>query len=280
MENTAITAIKISAFRCFLTEQDKSPATIKKYIREVERFADFLQGNPVEKMQLLKYRDLLKENHKAQTVNGKLTAIHAYLDFAQLSVHKIKLLKVQRRPFLEESRELTEKEYYRLLSAAKKCSNKRLYLLLMTMCSTGIRVSELSYITVEAVKNGKAEVDLKGKNRFVVIPKELQKKLLQYTKEQEIEAGYIFRTRSGKPLDRSNICHDMKRLCESADVQPEKVFPHNLRHLFARSFYAVEKNLAHLADILGHSSIETTRIYVAASVKEHERLMQKMKLII
>ena len=187
---------------------------------------------------------------------------------------------LQRQAFLQESRELSKDEYERLLTAASAKKKERLYLLILTMGSTGVRISELLYITVEALKNGRAEICMKGKNRTVILQKELRKKLLQYAKEQGIESGHIFRTKSGKPLDRSNIYHDMKKLSNEAKVDSSKIFPHNLRHLFARTFYAIEKNLAHLADVLGHSRIETTRIYVAASVAAHEKILSQMKLVI
>ena len=180
----------------------------------------------------------------------------------------------------DDDRNLSEAEYKRLLKAAREKNNNRLYYVMLTLCATGIRVSELKFITLEAVKNGKAEINLKGKIRTIVLHKELIRKLKKYADEQGINSGYLFRTSSGKSLDRSNICHDMKKLCKTAKVNPKKVFPHNLRHLFAKSYYAIEKNLARLADILGHSSVETTRIYVATGKREHERILQQMKLII
>ena len=187
---------------------------------------------------------------------------------------------MQRRAFIDEKRELTEAEYRRLLSAAKAQGNNRMYCLLMTIAGTGIRISELRFITVKAVKKGRAEIRLKGKTRTILLTKELRSRLLKYISQCGISNGCVFRTRSGRPLDRSNVCHDMKKLCRDASVDPNKVFPHNLRHLFARVFYAVEKNLAHLADVLGHSSIETTRIYVAASAREYEKTLCRMRLII
>ena len=222
----------------------------------------------------------MKQRGKAQTVDRTLSSINAFLEFCGWQDCKIKLLKVQRKAFLDETRELSEAEYKQLLAAAQAKGNERLYLVMLTICGTGIRVSELQHITVEAAQTGRAEICMKGKNRTVLLQKELRTRLLKYAKELGINEGHIFRTRSGKPLDRTNICHDMKKLCASARVDSRKVFPHNLRHLFARSFYAIEKNLAHLADILGHSRIETTRIYVAASAAAHERILNKMRLIL
>ena len=193
---------------------------------------------------------------------------------------RLKFFRVQRRAFIDEKRELTEAEYRRLLSAAKAQGNNRMYCLLMTIAGTGIRISELRFITVKAVQKGRAEIRLKGKTRTILLTKELRSRLLKYISQCGISNGCVFRTRSGRPLDRSNVCHDMKKLCRDAAVDPNKVFPHNLRHLFARVFYAVEKNLAHLAVVLGHSSIETTRIYVAASAREYEKTLCRMRLII
>lgn len=271
---------KILLFKDYLTVNEKSHATIQKYIHEIQELHGFVQNNKITKELLLSYRVRLHETHKAQTVNGKLSAVNAFLEFIGQNAMKLKLLRVQRKAFIEENRELSEKEYKRLLNTALSRHNERLYLLMLTICGTGIRISELAYITVAAAKCGRAEISLKGKDRVVIIPKELCRKLLKYSLKNNIPQGCIFRTKNGNPIDRSNICHDMKKLCAAADVDPNKVFPHNLRHLFARSFYSVERNLAHLADILGHSSIETTRIYVAASAREHEKIISKMKLIV
>ncbi len=187
---------------------------------------------------------------------------------------------MQRQAFLNESRELSEAEYRQLLSTAQANGNERLYLIMLTLCGTGIRVSELPYITVEAAESGRAQIRMKGKIRTIILQKELRKRLKRYAKERGITNGHIFRTRSGRPLDRSNICHDMKKMCDETKIDSDKVFPHNLRHLFARTFYAIEKNLAHLADILGHSRIETTRIYVAVSAAAHERILNRMNLVV
>lgn len=270
----------LQSFKDVLYNNEKSRATIDKYVRSMERLSEFLEGRDISKELLIRYRDELLQKCKAQTVNGVLSAINAYLDYCGMSDMKMRLLRVQRQPFLEASRELSREEYKRLLSAARRRKDHRLYMLLLTLGSTGIRISELVFITVEAVRNGQAQINLKGKNRTVILQKELCSKLGMYVKKRGIKSGSIFQTRSGRPVDRSNICHDMKKLSLEAKVEPCKVFPHNLRRLFARAFYGIERNLAHLADVLGHSKIETTRIYVAVSANAHEKILNKMQLII
>ncbi|WP_343208932.1 tyrosine-type recombinase/integrase [Anaerolentibacter hominis] len=275
-----ITEKSIRAFEDSMYIDEKSRATIVKYVHAVKQLAGYLAGREMTKHKLLEYSDYLQKNRKAKTVNARLSAINNYLEFCGHPDRKIKLLKVQRQAFLEESRELSQTEYKRLLTAAQSRGNERLHLLMLTVCSTGIRIGELSYITLEAAEAGRAEISMKGKTRTVLLPKELRRRLIHYAAGQGITGGLLFRTKSGRPMDRSNICHDMKKLCSTANVDPRKVFPHNLRHLFARTFYAVEKNLSHLADVLGHSRIETTRIYVAVSAAAHERTINKMKLIL
>lgn len=274
-----ITEKRIQAFESYLYLNEKAKATVEKYVRAVQRLGNHLQGNGLTKKALMEYRDYLQTQMKPQTVNGVLSAVNCFLEFSGWADIKVKLLKVQRQVFIDESRELSEGEYRRLLVAAKASGNERLRMLMLTICGTGIRVSELPYITVEAGKSGRAEIHMKGKIRTIILQKELRLRLLAYAKKQGINSGHIFRTKSGKPLNRSNICHDMKKLCTMANVDPGKVFPHNLRHLFARTFYAVEKNLAHLADVLGHSRIETTRLYVAVSASAHERILNRMHLV-
>ena len=275
-----ITKLDMQAFKKYLYINEKAKATVDKYIYAIEKLAMFLNNREITKALILEYRSQMLLERKAQTVNGNLSAINGFLDFCGQADCKVKLLKIQRRAFLEESKELSQEEYKRLLNAAKAKGNKRLYFLMITLCATGIRISELRFITVDAVKTGRTEINMKGKNRTVILPKKLRNKLQQYIKEQNLKQGCIFQTITGKPLDRSNICHDMKKFWEEANVNPNKIFPHNLRHLFARTYYAIEKNLAHLADLLGHSCIETTRIYVAVSASQHERIMKKMRLII
>nr|WP_192924473.1 tyrosine-type recombinase/integrase [Butyricicoccus sp. BIOML-A1] len=266
-------------YRIYLTEHEKSHATIQKYVRELVWFLSFLQGEEPTKAKVLEYREQLQQSHHARTVNAKLSAIHSYLDYLGLAACKVRFLKIQHTVFVDDSRDLTEAEYHRLLDAAKRKKDSRLYHVMLAICTTGIRVSELSFLTVEALHKGKAEIRMKGKIRTILLTKELCRKLNAYAKEKGIRTGYLFCTRTGKPLDRSNICHDMKKLCRAARVNPEKVFPHNLRHLFANCYYAIKKNLAYLADILGHASVDTTRIYVAMGTREHERTLQRMHLI-
>lgn len=270
----------IREFESYLYLNERARTTVNKYVQSVRKLAEYLNGERVEKTRLLEYREYLLRQRKAQTVNGALSAINAFLDFCGERECRVRLLKVQRQAFLDEERELSEAEYRRLLAAALRCGNERLYLIMLTVCGTGIRISELPYITVEAAQGGRAQIRLKGKSRIIILQKKLRGRLLRYAAGQRIKSGYIFRTRSGRPIDRSNICHDMKKLCEAAGVDPGKVFPHNLRHLFARTFYAVERNLAHLADVLGHSRIETTRIYVAVSAAAHEKILEQMRLVI
>lgn len=288
----SITEKSIRAFRMRLEAAEKSPATIEKYVRAVRRFGEWLapgqsneHGNryshcrKLSKEALLEYRKELAAMYSAGTVNGHLSAINAYLEFIGRPDLRVGLLKVQRRAFVEECRELSEAEYRRLVSAAAGLGRRRLELVLVTLGGTGIRVSELEYITAEAVKTGRAEIRMKGKTRTILLEKKLQKKLHEYLKEEKIESGPVFRTKSGRPLDRSNLHHEMKKLCKEARVNPEKVFPHNFRHLFARVFFSIEKNIAHLADVLGHSRIETTRIYIATSAAAHGRVLSKMNLV-
>ena len=275
----SITRKSINAYKQYLLMAEKAHATITKYINEAERLAEYLNGNPLNKRALLEYRETLAENFSSRTVNTKLAAINGYLAFIGADEYKVHLLKVQRKAFIAENRELSAAEYKRLGNAADASGNDRLSLVMQTICATGIRISELRYITTDAIEKHHTEIRLKGKSRTVLIPNKLCKKLAEYAARQRIDTGAVFRTKGGKPLDRANVCHDMKRLCNAAHVERSKVFPHNLRHLFARAFYSIEKNLSHLADVLGHSSIETTRIYVAASSRQYERMLDKMKLI-
>ena len=275
-----VTRETIKDFENMLYLSEKSRSTVTKYSAALHRLRIYLAGKDITKQRRLEYRELLLQRNRAQTVNGALSAINAYLEFAGLPDCRVKLLKVQRRAFIDEDRELSGDEYRRLLRAAQARGSKRLYLIMLTLCSTGIRISELPFITAEAASTGRAEIRLKGKTRTVLLPRELRSRLKDYCRQQGIRSGCIFRTRSGRPMDRSNICHEMKRLCADARVDARKVFPHNFRHLFARSFFDIEKNLPHLADVLGHSSIETTRIYVAVSAATHEKTLSRMQLVI
>ena len=279
MEEIALTGQSIAAFREFLVENEKARATVEKYAREAERLRLSLDGAPVTKAGVLAYRERLQQQYTALTVNNKLSAVNAYLRFCGAEHCEVKLLKVQRRAFREEQRDLTESEYRRLLSTAKGRKDQRLYHVMLTICATGIRVSEVKYITVEAAYAGRAEISLKGKLRTILLPGKLCRKLKKYARRQKTASGEIFLTRSGKSLSRRQIWAEMKRLCKAAGVAPSKVFPHNLRHLFARTFYRVCRDVVKLADVLGHSSIETTRIYLISTGAEHANILRKMHLV-
>lgn len=264
----------------FLHEQEKARATITKYLNEAERLLAWLGGREISKGSLLSYKQYLVDNHSPAGVNAAISAVNNFLGFLNLPELRIKTVKMQRRVFSKSERDLTKAEYERLLVAAGKLKNQRLCLIMQTICATGIRVSELQYITVEAVAKGQAEIKLKGKIRTILLPKKLCKMLKQYAKRQNIRAGSVFITRGGKPVDRSNIWAEMKKLCAAAKVEPEKVFPHNLRHLFARVYYKMHKDIVRLADILGHSSINTTRIYTMESCETHRRQIQSLGLLV
>ena len=269
----------IDEFKEYLYCGERASSTVQKYLGSVKRLKDYLNGDKITKERLLEYREFLLTQHCPQTVNVEISAINAYLKFFKMDQMCLKLLRIQREVFLPENREITKDDYQKLLVTAKQQGKERLYFIMMTLAGTGIRISELKYITVEAISCGKAKIRMKGKTRTVLLPNKLCRMLGKYAKRKGIQSGHIFRTRSGKTVDRSNICHEMKEISEEAGVRKEKVFPHNFRHLFARLFYRIEKNLAHLADVLGHSRIETTRIYVAASAKDYERILNQMELI-
>ena len=280
MKGRFITAKKIAEFKEHLILEERSEITIEKYIRDVKAFTAYTQNTSVTKETVIAYKKHLQENYAARSVNSMLASINSLFAFLGWLDLKVKSLKLQQQVFCPEEKELTKAEYARLCRAAQNKHNERLNLILQTICGTGIRVSELQYITVEAVKQGEAVVNCKAKTRAVFIVKELKQKLLRYAAEQGIKSGMIFVTRTGKPISRTNIWREMKALCEEANVNPQKVFPHNLRHLFARVFYGIEKDIAKLADILGHSSINTTRIYIISTGTGHRHRMENMRLII
>lgn len=280
MKGRIITAKMIAEFKEHLVLEERSEITVEKYIRDVKAFAKYAQNNAVTKETVIAYKKHLQENYAVRSVNSMLASINSLLAFLGWPDLRVKSLKLQQQVFCPEEKELTKAEYTRLCRTAERKHNERLNLILQTICGTGIRVSELQYITVEAVKQGEAIVNCKAKMRSVFIVKELKQKLLRYAAEQNIKSGMIFVTRTGKPISRTNIWREMKALCEEANVNPQKVFPHNLRHLFARVFYGIEKDIAKLADILGHSSINTTRIYIISTGTEHRQRMENMRLII
>ena len=280
MKGRIITAKMIAEFKEHLILEERSEITVEKYIRDVKAFAKYAQNNAVTKETVIAYKKHLQENYAVRSVNSMLASINSLFAFLGWHDLKVKSLKLQQQVFCPEEKELTKAEYARLCRAAERKHNERLNLILQTICGTGIRVSELQYITVEAVKQGEAVVNCKAKTRSVFIVKELKQKLLRYAAEQGIKSGMIFVTRTGKPISRTNIWREMKALCEEANVNPQKVFPHNLRHIFARVFYGIEKDIAKLADILGHSSINTTRIYIISTGTGHRHRMENMWLII
>lgn len=281
MKGRILTSEAIQNFKKYLREEEKSENTIEKYMRDVWEFTTYMNGAEITKESVISYKDkLISKNYAVRSINSMLASLNSLFSFLNWMDCRVKSIKLQRQIYCPEEKELTKAEYMRLVNAAKQKGNERLNLILQTICGTGIRVSELQYITVEAVKNGEAIVSLKGKTRSVFIVKELKKKLLRYAAEQGITSGAIFITRTGKPMSRTNIWREMKNLCEYAGVNPQKVFPHNLRHLFARVFYSIEKDIVKLADILGHSSINTTRIYIISTGDEHRRRMENMRLIL
>lgn len=274
-----ITKELIKNFRRYLIEEEKAAATVEKYIRDINVFADWLGEKELDKETVLIYKENLTQNYAPASVNSVLSSLNSFFTFNEWYNLRVKNLKIQKQLFANKDNELTKEEYERLLTAAKSKGNEQLYFLMQTICSTGIRVSELCYITVESLKAQKAQINLKGKMRVVILPKELCKMLLKYSKEQKIASGSVFVSRNGKPLDRSNIWKMMKALCESAGVARAKVFPHNLRHLFARRFYSIQKDIVRLADILGHSSVNTTRIYTMETGETHRRQIQRLGLL-
>lgn len=263
-----------------------SDAIVALYQDETARITSvFLTTKRLDDFGITKHETLtlvlrVPTSHAPATVNSILAAVNGFFRFMGWKDIAVKLLKIQKALFCDERRELTRAEYARLVSAAQKVGNERLSLVMQTICATGTRVSELRFITVEAVTTGRAEICNKGKRRTVFLPGRLRRLLRKYLQKQKKNAGAVFTTRTGRPLDRSNIWRDMKALCESADVEPGKVFPLNLRHLFARTYYSLEKDLSRMADILGHSSVNTTRIYTMESGGVHQRQLERMGLII
>lgn len=280
MKDYQLTASGITAFGQHLRQEERAAATIEKYQRDMREFAAWLNGRAVTKEAALDWKEsLLRGGASPATVNGKLAALNSLFRFLGWDECRIKSLHLQRRVFREQSRELSREEYLRLLEAARSSGQERLELLMEAICSTGIRVSEVRYLTVEAVRGGQAVISLKGKIRTILLPGKLCRKLLRYTQKQKIASGEIFLARGGKSLSRKQIWREMKRLCQRAEVEPGKVFPHNLRHLFAVCFYRVCRDIVKLSDVLGHSSIETTRIYLLTTSAEHARYLDKLQLI-
>lgn len=274
-----ITQDLIEKFKYYLINEEKACATIEKYMRDIKAFFEWNSGSEFDKQKILNYKEYLIGKFAPASVNSVLSSLNSFFEFNNWHEMKVKMLRIQKQIFVQKDKELSKAEYERLLDAAKTKSNQRLYLLMQTICSSGIRVSELQYITVEAVRVRKATINCKGKMRIVILPKELCRILTEYAKSHNITSGSVFITKTGKPLDRSTIWKMMKALCESARVSKYKVFPHNLRHLFARTFYTLQKDVVRLADILGHSSVNTTRIYTMETGEIHRRQIQKLGLL-
>ncbi|NDO20275.1 tyrosine-type recombinase/integrase [Lachnospiraceae bacterium MD329] len=270
---------KIKGFESYLISEEKSKATVMKYTHDVTAFVQWLNGQQISKTVVQEYKQWLEGEYAPKSVNSILSSLNSFFEWIDHPEYRVKSLKIQQNAFIEPNRELTKAEYDMLLKTAYEQGKTRLYLVMQTICATGIRVSELAYITVDAVKNGVARIKCKGKNRVIFIPSKLCKMLQRYIREKNIRNGAVFVTRRGKPLNRSNLWAEMKRLCVKAGVLASKVFPHNLRHLFGKTYYAVYQDIVRLADILGHSSINTTRIYTAESGEVHRKRIQKLGLI-
>ena len=280
MDSHILTGGQLISFEHQLTSEEREQSTIEKYIREVRLFTRWLAGRPVVAETIAQWKNHLRdEGYKPETINSKLSALNKFFKFMGWQECRMKYLKIQRKLFRGTEKELTKAEYMRLLETANYFGKARLVLLIETICATGIRVSEVKYITTAAIRAGRADIALKGKVRTILLPGKLCRKLQKYAKRQKIASGELFLTRSGKGISRRQIWAEMKALCKKANVAPSKVFPHNLRHLFARTFYRVCRDVAKLADVLGHSSIETTRIYLISTGIEHARQLERLDLI-
>lgn len=281
MESKQIVPAQIAAFSELLMKAERSTGTIEKYRRDVQSFAAWLNGREVTREAAAGWKHYLQEQgYNPATINSMLVALNRFFDFMGWHICRVNTLKLQRRLFRSADRELTKEEYIHLIETAREKGKERLALLMETICATGIRVSEVQYITVEAARQGRTEISLKGKIRTILLPGKLCRKLLKYAKKQKTVSGEIFLTRNGTGLSRKQIWAEMKAICRLAGVAASKVFPHNLRHLFARTFYRISHDVAKLADLLGHSSIETTRIYLISTGSEHEKQLNRLQLII
>lgn len=279
MNTKLITDEIVQEFKHYMHEEEKSDNTIEKYMRDILLFHKWLGGRAVDKSVVLEYKKELCDRYAPTSVNSILSSLNALFIYMNWYELKVKTLKIQRLIFADKNRELTLSEYKRLLNAAKSGNNDRLYYLMQTIGSTGLRISELKYVSCEAVNAGQATISCKGKIRQVFLPKQLCKMLKEYIRQQKIKSGSVFVTRTGKPLDRSTIWKMLKKLSGIAKVAKSKVFPHNFRHLFAKTFYSKQKDIVRLADILGHSSIETTRIYTIESGDVHKMQLQQLGLL-
>lgn len=276
-----ITEEMLADFRNYMLEEERSKNTINKYLRDIRKLKDYAQGTEVTKSLVVEFKEklLYQDNYEISSINTFIIAINRFVEYMGWYDVKVRTYKIQKTTFVSDEKYLSKQEYERLVTAARKAGNIRLAMLLNTICATGIRISELKSFTVESVKRGKVVIHNKGKIRSILIPLELQKKLKCYIVQKKITKGIIFCTSSGKPMERSNIWREMKALCRQAGVEEKKVFPHNLRHLFAQCFYSLKKDLARLADVLGHSNIETTRIYIRTTYEEQRRQLELMHLV-
>lgn len=280
MREMQLSREKIIEYRNYLCAEERSTGTVDKYMRDLTAFMCWLDGRALTKELSTGWKAYLLSQHYAPvTINSMLAALNGLFRFLGWEECRVKFLKIQRRLFRDAGRELTKPEFQRLLTTAQANGQERLALLMETICTTGIRVSEVKYITVEAAKMGRTEISLKGKIRTILLPHKLANKLLRYATKNKTASGEIFLTGSGRSLSRQQIWAEMKDLCKRAGVEPSKVFPHNLRHLFATAFYQVCKDIVLLADVLGHSSIETTRIYLITSGAEHARQLEKLGFV-
>lgn len=280
MNQRIITAPLIESFSRYLLENEKSPATIDKYVRDVTAFMNNANGSAITKDLVIAYKHNITELYAVRSVNSMLSSINSFFEFMEWYDCKVKTIKLQQEIYWSEEKELTEEEYLLLVRTAEENGDKRLSLILQTICSSGIRISELSFVTVKAAKRGEAIVKCKGKTSKVFQLPELCKMLTAYAAENEINHGAIFVGKNGKPIHRTTVWREMKALCKTANISPSKVFPHNLRHVFAKVFYKLEKDIAKLADILGHSSINITRIYIMTTGDEHRKKIEQMKLLL
>lgn len=277
-----ITQEILSQYQEYLYDEEKSLATIQKYMRDLQKLLDYAAGREITKRLMIQYKEDLRDSNKYRTssINSFLVAANRLFEYLHWYEVRVKIFRVQKEVFEPENKNLTKEEYVKLVKTAEKLGKRRLAMIIQTICATGIRVSELSSITIESVKKGVADIYCKGKQRKVLITPNLQKKLMWYIRENNIDTGIVFQTSGGKAVNRSNIWREMKSLCVEAGVEKEKVYPHNLRHLFAKIFYKVEKDIAKLADVLGHSSIETTRIYIRTTSFEHQKQLDLMGLVV
>lgn len=276
-ESINISERAITEFAEYLYAKENAEATIRKYTSDIKAFFHYLdEDKSIDKARLLQYKENLIQKYSINSVNSILAALNQFLEFIGGANLKVKRIKIQKQPFIQTQKELTREECWKLIRAAREAGKEQLALCMETIACTGIRISELKYFTIERIKSGKIEIFNKGKYRRIFLPKQLRKNLLEYCKQNKIHTGWVFVTKSGKLKDRSNIWREMKHLKEKAGVSATKIFPHNLRHLFARTYYEETKDIAGLADLLGHSSVNVTRIYTATTESIFQKQLDRM----